>query len=96
MAIILFLCKKMTALFFASALFLASSVAEGATVRSITGNGDSNNDISQDSVPSSVLMRADADIQIRRIKNFMAFKKSNTDKEIEQLEKLQKILHGQN
>lgn len=94
MAACLIVCKKLSALFFAFTILLASSVAEGTTTPNIAA--DQEFQISHDSVRSSVLLRADAEIQIRRIKNFMASKKSDADKEIEQLEKLQKVLHGQN
>jgi hypothetical protein len=94
MAFVLMVCKKLSALFFASSILLASSVAEGAATSATATTEESQ--IAQDSVTSSVLMRADAEIQIRRIKNFMASKKTDADKEIEQLEKLQKVLHGQN
>jgi hypothetical protein len=94
MASVQTVCKKLSALFFASTILLASSVAEGAATSTTSTVAESQ--IAQDSVTSGVLMRADAEIQIRRIKNFMASKKTDADKEIEQLEKLQKVLHGQN
>jgi hypothetical protein len=94
MALVLTVCKKLSALFFASTILLASSVAEGAAKSTSVTAAESQ--IAHDSVGSSVLMRADAEIQIRRIKNFIASKKTDADKEIEQLEKLQKVLHGQN
>ncbi len=93
MAVVLTVCKKISTLFFACSILLASSVAEGAAGSSTTTDEPQ---ISLDSMTSNILMRADADIQIRRIKTFMASKKTDADKEIEQLEKLQKILHGQN
>ena len=94
MAVVQIVCKNLSAFFVASTILLASSVAEGAATSSTAAAEESQ--ISQDSVTSSVLLRADAEIQIRRIKNFMASKKTDADKEIEQLEKLQKVLHGQN
>jgi hypothetical protein len=96
MAILLNVCKKLSAIFFAISILFASSVAEGADSKSIAQADATVSQISADAITSSVLMRADADIQIRRIKTFMASKKADADKEIEQLEKLQKILHGQN
>ena len=85
--------NKISALFFTVSILLASSVAEGVTL-----NTDTSAAITEagEGLTVGIVARADADIQIRRIKVMMAASKTDTDKEIEQLEKLQKILHGQN
>jgi hypothetical protein len=86
--------RKLSALFVASTILLASSIAEGAETHNTVVNVDAR--ISQEAITSSVLLRADVEIQIRRIKNFMASKNSDAENEIEQLEKLQKVFHSQN
>lgn len=83
--------KKSSALMIATSLFVMSTVAEGVTPPA-AGEAEQ----SGEGLNAGIVSRADADIQIRRIKTMMATKKTDTDKDIEQLEKLQKILHGQN
>lgn len=83
--------KKTSAALFAFSIFITASVAEGVTLTAADVSESESEGLS-----AGITARADADIQIRRIKTMMATKKTDTDKDIEQLEKLQKILHGQN
>lgn len=85
--------KKMSAVFFAVSLLFASSVAEGVTEKGVADREAAD---TGEGLAAGIVSRADADIQIRRIKIMMATSRTDADTEIEQLEKLQKILHGQN
>lgn len=85
--------NRMSALFFTVSILLASSVAEAVTANTESGVAATE---AGEGLAVGIVARADADIQIRRIKIMMATSKTDTDSEIEQLEKLQKILHGQN
>jgi hypothetical protein len=91
MASVRSLLKTGSAFMVATSLFVMSTVAEG-----VTPAAAGETEQAGDGLSAGIVSRADADIQIRRIKTMMATKKTDTDKDIEQLEKLQKILHGQN